>query len=337
MIRNRTLKNQKMKTEKLKIVGIVILLVLLQFASAQETCNGTMKLLEIQPVPILAGENAMIVISLENITIENIRNLDLFIFDPPGNSISSEQFRISNTTNTISRKLTITREFLSGNYSVSARLKILNSTNIEQEICTISADTPLQVETERRSYSDVSIEIEMLNATRTWDSNTSRNISINGVVLPINLYMRNLPVSANVVISDINFSNEVPEITISPDVPYYPLDFVQRLQDRCVFSENFSDELQLLYKRCGTTAEYLANDSMAWKYELDRTVNEFELLKNSTAGLEQYNQNLTIQLEEAKKFNFLSANFLIGFFMGGIGIIVILYRIAVTGGDKRKG
>lgn len=314
---------------KTKLI-LLLLASIVSLSSAE--CNGTVDMLDIPNQPIMSGEVARIIIVLENISQEEIRNLDVRITDPMLNTVFSREYRIGNTTNIILHSMRITSDYIAGNYTIFANFYLLNSSNDDMK-CAFFLNRTIYVETDRKTYTDIDIDVkidkEYQSQNNSWNTSITRNISIHGVVFPVKIYLRNLPITSNVVVSDETPAGDVPlpSIDISAGLP-----FLSKILPTCQENETRISQM------CSNISETYIESCFRSASKVDEIVGVYQ--QEFKDNLDYVIANQTREISELKlknqKVDITNINFITGFVIATIGSLFIIYRMGKEPDRKLK-
>lgn len=210
---------------------ITILGLLLLMNAASAACEGHITLLGIQD--LYPGDEMQVVIDVAIPSSLGVRNLDVTLEDPDNRKISVGRLQLSNDTSAIETSLDITDNFLSGEYTLRAKVEVFEHSNITVGVCTEQVSADFDIITGRHSYSGITLELTIKDEYVTYSYNTTSDISFGDATIPMTVAVKNVPMGVDINILDFNFSNdEISDIEVRPETPMYPYGFVKLLKGR---------------------------------------------------------------------------------------------------------
>ena len=209
---------------------------LLGLASA--ACEGHITFLGVKD--LIPGDELSVVIDVAIPSSLGVRDLDVWLEDPDNREISVGKLQLSNDTSAIESNLDITDHFLDGGYTIYAKVSVYEHGNITEFVCSEQISTDFNIETDRRSYSGVTLELVIKEEYQTYSYNTTKEISYGEGTFPVILSVKNVPMDIELNIEDFNFTVEEPgEINIDPGTPMYSYGTVDALNKKlnaCIWS-----------------------------------------------------------------------------------------------------
>lgn len=317
----------------------IILLTLVYLAmGVYAECEGSLTIVD---VPRRDVGDTMNAISYTTIPATlGIRNWDLTVIDPQGNTIALTNTRVDNSTYTITAELDITDEFLKGEYVLKSRITVLNPLDLTQEVCSETATKAFTINTTRTSYSTGTIHLQMLPGYAGYSSSAIKNVSFAGAYIPMNVTIKNIPVETQFDFSMINITGGNASVNLT--TPGFCWTYDER--EKC--QNDLLDKDRVIEKYASSVSARIENITTNCFGMLDQRDLEYNMTRQEIKTLssnlmnktEQANMYITqlqtcqynnTQLDQQKDSIRINVNFLVAFVVGAIFMFIGL-NIAVN-------
>jgi len=251
---------KKKMTKKKLILGIFVIMILITTTYADE-CDDSISVVEL---PDLYPGNNPSVISYTSIPSSlGVRNWDIWIVDSKNNKVALLQTQLSNNTYTMEVKWQITDNYLNGLHAIHSKITVLNPNNLSQLICEEKTIREVQVHTNRSSYNDMDLRLELLPQYQTWVYSEKRNITIGNMKIPLQVSLTNIPPQSNVIIGNLTINTtKESNITITPDKPIWDYQDLYTLLIMMQQQENINKRLSEDVPNKITDIESLLNEKI---------------------------------------------------------------------------
>jgi len=205
-------------TKKEVILGIIIILMIT--TTIADECGGSISIVELPD--LYPGDNPSVISYTSIPSSLGSRNWDVWVMCPRGNRVALLYTQLSDDDYTMAVKWPITDNYLNGVYVIHAKITVLNSSNLSEVMCEESITREVSIHTNRTSYNDLDVRLEIFPEYKVWNYYRKRNLTIGDMTIPITVSMSNIPLISNVVTEDINITlTENPTINISPAIPFW--------------------------------------------------------------------------------------------------------------------